>query len=82
MIVQRGPLMIGHEGEAGAGVEPTRVVAIDMDHPSVNHDEGEPLFLEFGGNSDYLERLATMLKQYMLGMKPSPTLLTPLIATA
>ena len=72
MIVQRGPLMIGHEGESGADVEPTRVVAIDMDHPSVNHDEGEPLFLEFGGNSDYLERLATMLEAIHVGYEAIP----------
>jgi hypothetical protein len=47
--------------------ETSRVIAIDMDHPNVSDTDGEPLFLEFGGNTAYLDRLATMLEGYIKG---------------
>lgn len=76
MLIQRGPLMIATEGQTDIG-EPARVIAIDMDHPNVSQDEGEPLFLEFGGNTAYLDRLATMLE----GIHQGHTL-TPLFVKA
>ncbi len=76
MLIQRGPLMIATEGQTDIG-EPARVIAIDMDHPNVSQDEGEPLFLEFGGNTAYLDRLATMLE----GIHQGHTL-TPLFVEA
>tara|TARA_E500000178_G_scaffold167261_1_gene166676 strand:+ start:103 stop:819 length:717 start_codon:yes stop_codon:yes gene_type:complete len=71
MLVQRGPLMIAVDGKTDTG-EPARVVAIDMDHPNVNETDGEPLFLEFGGNTEYLDRLATMLEGIHLGHTSTP----------
>ena len=71
MLVQRGPLMIAVDGKTDTG-EPARVVAIDMDHPNVSETEGEPLFLEFGGNTEYLDRLATMLEGIHLGHTSTP----------
>lgn len=76
MLIQRGPLMIATDGQTDTG-EPARVIAIDMDHPNVSQDEGEPLFLEFGGNTAYLDRLATMLE----GIHQGHTL-TPLFVEA
>ena len=76
MLIQRGPLMIATDGQTDTG-ETARVIAIDMEHPNVSHDEGESLFLEFGGNTAYLDRLATMLE----GIHQGHTL-TPLFVEA
>ena len=43
-----------------------------MDHPNISETEGEPLFLEFGGNTEYLDRLATMLEGIHLGHATTP----------
>jgi hypothetical protein len=71
MLVQRGPLMIATDGTTEAG-EPSRVIAIDMEHPAVSDSEGEPLFLEFGGNTDYLDRLAAILEGIHEGHTTTP----------
>ena len=71
MLIQRGPLMIATDGQADSG-EPSRVIAIDMDHPNVSDTDGEPLFLEFGGNTAYLDRLATMLEGIHQGHTLTP----------
>jgi hypothetical protein len=71
MLIQRGPLMIATDGSTETG-EPARVIAIDMEHPAVSESEGEPLFLEFGGNTDYLDRLAAMLEGIHEGHSTTP----------
>jgi hypothetical protein len=38
------------------------VIHIDLDHPRVSQTEGDPLFLQHGGNSPYLERANRMLQ--------------------
>ncbi len=58
-VVARGPFLIGFQ-EREAQREP--VVHVDLDDPRVNQSEGEPVFLPQGGNSRYLERIATILK--------------------
>lgn len=61
--IERQPLLIGFQDETVDGV-PTRmpVVHIDLDHPSVSESEGMPLFLPHGGESDWLERMTSVLK--------------------
>lgn len=54
LMVERVPFLIGN---AGAG----KVVHIDMESPRVSRTEGEKLFLEHGGNTEYLERISAML---------------------
>lgn len=71
MLIQRGPLMIATDGQTYSG-EPSRVIAIDIDHPNVSETEGEPLFLEFGGNTAYLDRLALMLEGIHQGHTLTP----------
>lgn len=58
-IQQRGPFLIGMHGDTG-GREP--MIHVDLDHPRVGTDEGEPLFLEHGGNSPYLEHVSRILQ--------------------
>jgi hypothetical protein len=59
-MIRRQPFMVGQE--PGAGGEQQRVVAIDVEHPRVSTEEGEPLFLPQGGTTEYLEQTASMLE--------------------
>ena len=71
MLIQRVPLMIATDGTTETG-EPSRIIAIDMEHPNVSDVDGEPLFLEFGGNTAYLDRLAAMLEGIHQGHTLTP----------
>jgi hypothetical protein len=63
LSVLRQPFLIGvqeapQEGAAGKQL----VVSVDMDSPRVSTTEGERVFLEHGGKSDYLDRVTSILK--------------------
>ncbi len=60
-MIRRPPFLIGFH-KSNPGAERQRVVTIDVDHPRVSQTEGTALFLEHGGNSDFLERTADMLE--------------------
>lgn len=59
--VAKGPFLIGMQSQ-DSGDTTIPVIHIDLDHPKVNHEQGYPLFLEHGGNSPYLEKIASVLK--------------------
>ena len=63
LTIQRQPFLIGFQQhtEGGAPVEEA-VVHIDMDSPRISESEGEPVFLEHGGISPYLEHMTSVLK--------------------
>jgi hypothetical protein len=61
LMIQRQPFLIGFQGST-PGAERDRVVSIDVDHPRVSQSEGLRLFLEHGGNSDFLEDMANKLE--------------------
>jgi hypothetical protein len=56
LTVERQPFMIGRGDELS--------VHIDLDSPRVRDGgiEGEPLFLTYGGTSEYLERISSVLR--------------------
>ena len=80
--IMRQPFLIGfQEKDKGGKVEREPVITVNMDSPRVSLEQGEPVFLEHGGNSDYLERVNSVLKvlyQGMLGSKPFFDALTDL----
>lgn len=62
-VQQRGPFLIGFQGKDVDGqVVREPMVHVDLDHPRVSQTEGEPVFLDHGGNSPYLERANRMLQ--------------------
>jgi SapC len=68
-IVARGPFLIGfQEREIAGELQKNTVIHIDLDNPRVSKTEGELLFLEHGGNSRYLERVATILHGIQQGL--------------
>jgi hypothetical protein len=54
LMLERGPFLIG---KAANG----KVIHIDLDSPRVSQDKGERVFLEHGGNSEYLEHISRVL---------------------
>ncbi|MEN0036735.1 MAG: SapC family protein [Cellvibrio sp.] len=59
-VIEREPFIIGMQERTSGNVEP--VIHIDMDSPRISkNDEGESVFLPFGGNSPFLDRMADVL---------------------
>jgi hypothetical protein len=63
-VVARGPFLIGFQ-------EGAPVIHIDLDHPRVSETEGEPLFLPLGGQSPYLQYVASVLDAIHRGLSKS-----------
>jgi len=70
LSIMRQPFLIGFQEAEKEGV-PIRqmVVSVDMDNPRVNETEGEPVFLEHGGNTGYLEQINSILNLIHEGME-------------
>ncbi|MFO1390078.1 SapC family protein [Cellvibrio sp.] len=67
-IVAREPFVIGFEDQSATGGEKNApVVMVDMDSPRISTQEGQPVFLEFGGNTRYLERVNSILQSIYQG---------------
>jgi len=80
LSVARQPFLIGLQTVNEDGEEKEqRVLHIDMDHPRVNKEEGESLFLEFGSNTPYLDTAADMLEAIHHGVLDSKTFIDLLI---
>jgi hypothetical protein len=80
--IMRQPFLIGfQEKERGGETVREPVITVDLDSPRVSLEQGEPVFLEHGGNSDYLEQINSILKvlyQGISGSKPFFDTLTEL----
>jgi hypothetical protein len=66
LSIQRQPFLIGVSGE-------NLMVHIDLDNPRVSRTEGEALFLEHGGHTEFLDQMNSRLMaihQGLQSMKP------------
>lgn len=60
--VAKGPFLIGFQEQRDGGeLRKEPVIHVDLDHPRVSFDEGEPVFLPQGGHTPYLQRLISVL---------------------
>jgi len=66
LMIRRHPFLIGFQQVQGEGDTKQAIVSIDMNSPRVNESEGEALFLEHGGVSDYLSSMMEMLETIRL----------------
>jgi len=66
LMIRRHPFLIGLQQVQGEGDTTQPVVSIDINSPRVSESEGEPLFLEHGGISDYLASIIEMLETIRL----------------
>ena len=73
--ISRQPFLIGFQEQDVDGI-PTKmpIVHIDLDHPSVSYTEGEPVFLEHGGEGPLLERVSSILMTIHEGHEKSESL--------
>lgn len=61
-VQQRGPFSIVLQPpRAGEGGEPQPMIHVDLDHPRISREEGEPLFLPAGGHAPYLQHVSRVL---------------------
>lgn len=80
LTVARQPFLIGKQRITEDGEEKEqRVLHIDMNHPRVNQEQGEPLFLAHGGNSPYLDNAADMLEVIHHGFVDSSSFIDCLV---
>jgi hypothetical protein len=68
--IMRLPFLIGFQEQTIDG-EKTRepVITVDMDSPRLSTAHGEPVFLEHGGNSPYIEQVGSILQVLHEGVK-------------
>jgi len=62
LSVVRQPFLIGFQQNSEDGVTSVEpVISVNMDSPRISETQGEPVFLEHGGNSEYLEQINSLL---------------------
>lgn len=71
LAIERLPFLIGREGDELA-------VHIDLDSPRIA-DDGEALFLPHGGNSEFLERMNSVLLALHQGLQATPGFIDALL---
>lgn len=78
--VERLPFLIGGHNPAQPGQPAQPVVHVDLDSPRVSWTEGEPVFLEYGGSTPYLERISSLLGALHAGIAATQAFVDALIA--
>lgn len=74
-FLDRGPFLIGFQDQRIDGtVHKEPVIHIDMDDPRVGVDGGQAVFLPFGGDSPYLEKVMRTLQVIHEGANRDKTL--------
>ena len=72
LAIERQPFLIGREGDELA-------MHVDLDSPRISSD-GEALFLAHGGNSEFLERMNSVLLALHQGLQATPAFIDALLA--
>lgn len=68
-MVRREPFLIGfQESKTPDAPEKIRVLSLDMDHPRVNTEIGEPVFQPLGGRTTFVEDAADLLEAIYEGI--------------
>lgn len=73
LAIERQPFLIGRGGG-------DITVHVDLDSPRVRTGAGEALFREQGGNTDYLDRIASVLLTLHNGLQRVPAFVDALLA--
>lgn len=62
IMVTRQPFLIGFQQDQDDPETKNPVVSIDLDSPRISTEKGEPLFLEHGGSSEFLQKVTGNLE--------------------
>jgi hypothetical protein len=79
LTVERQPFLIGRPADGAAGANEGMMIHVDLDSPRLSTTEGEPLFLSYGGSSEYLERISRVLRSIHDGLETSKTFIEALL---
>jgi len=72
LMVERQPFLVGNAPNG-------KVVHIDLDSPRLSKTEGESIFREHGGNTDYLEHITGVLGMLHEGIETTPAFVAALV---
>lgn len=72
LMIERMPFLIGRAGEE-------LVIHVDLESPRLSRTEGEPLFLPHGGNTEFLERITSVLLAIHQGLESTPPFIAALL---
>jgi hypothetical protein len=72
LMIERVPFLIGRSGEQ-------LMMHVDLDSPRVSRTTGEPLFLPHGGNTEFLERMNSVLLAIHAGLERTPPFVAALL---
>lgn len=75
-LLARGPFSLGYKKSENSEKQQDPVICIDMDDPQVNTEQGEDVFLAFGGEAPYLEHVKKSLQVIDSGIHFDKTLYT------
>jgi hypothetical protein len=71
MLIERQPFQIGINGTE-------LMVHIDIESPRISQADGQAVFKEHGGNSDFLERCSSLLSAIHQGVQEAPAFIAAL----
>jgi len=81
LTIERQPFLIGFQQKnVGGQVTRQTVIHVDMDSPRVSESQGEPIFLEHGGYTEYLNRINTVLGTIHEGFEGNEAFIDALVA--
>ena len=72
LAIERQPFLIGVQGEE-------LLVHVDLGHPRVSRERGEPVFLAHGGTTGFLERINSVLLALYEGLQDVPAFVSALL---
>jgi hypothetical protein len=72
LTIERQPFLIGHSGGE-------LVIHVDLDNPRVSTTAGELVFLPHGGNTEFLERMNSVLLAIHEGLASTPAFIAALL---
>lgn len=76
-LLARGPFSLGYtKAEKQGNENPSPIICIDLDDPRVNTEQGEDVFLQFGGEAPYLSYVIKALQTIEQGLQFDKTLMT------
>jgi hypothetical protein len=72
LSIERQPFLIGQSGGEW-------VVHVDLDHPRIGREDGEPVFRPHGGTTEFLERISSVLSALHEGVQRTPAFVAALL---
>ena len=79
LSIERLPFLIGGQRAAAQATPPQLVVHVDLDSPRISWTEGEPVFLEYGGTTEFLQRASALLHMLNTGLEATRTFVDALL---